>query len=153
VSATRSWVSGEQLPVWLATYDGPTDRGIIMSTAISDAQKIAAVVDQYTKGCETGDGSYLKAAFHPDARMYGALGPDRHDIPVLGGMDAAVAEQPTGGHDAQILSIDVEGDAACVKLAESGFWGLDFIDYFILSRVNGNWQIVGKAFTSTGPSS
>jgi len=123
-----------------------------MSSAISDAREIAAAIDQYTKGCETGDGSFLKAAFHPDARMFGAVGGDRHDIPVLGGMDAAVAEQPTGGHDARILSVDVEGDAACVKLAESGFRGQDFIDFFILSRINGNWQIVGKAFTHTGPS-
>ena len=58
----------------------------------------------------------------------------------------------TGDHDARILSIDVEGDAACVALAESRFWGQDFIDYFLLSRIDGNWQIVAKCFTHSGAS-
>jgi hypothetical protein len=40
-----------------------------------------------------------------------------------------------------------------VKLAESRFWGLDFVDYFLLSRIDGEWQIVAKSFHSTGPSS
>lgn len=123
-----------------------------MSTAISEAQAIAARIGEYIKGCQTGDGTYLKAAFHPDARMFGAVGSDRYDVPIFGGMDKAVADQPTGDHVAQILSIDVEGDTACVKVAESGFWGQDFIDYFILSRIEGDWQIVGKSFTHSGPS-
>ena len=123
-----------------------------MSATITDAEQIAQKIDGYTQGCKTGDGTHLKAAFHPDARMFGAVGSDRHDIPIFGGMDEAVAHQPTVNHDARILSIDVEGDAACVKLAESGFWGMDFIDYFLLSRIDGEWQIVAKSFDNTGQS-
>jgi len=67
-------------------------------------------------------------------------------------MDEAVAHQPTVNHDARILSIDVEGDAACVKLAEARFWGQDFIDFFLLSRIDGEWHIVAKAFDHIGPS-
>jgi len=66
-------------------------------------------------------------------------------------MTTAVAQQPAGNYAARILSIDVEGDAACVKLAESGFWDLDFTDYFLLSRIDGEWQIVAKAFDTPGP--
>jgi Putative lumazine-binding len=120
-----------------------------MNPTITDAQQITDKVHGYIQGCQTGEESHLKAAFHPDARMFGSVGDDRHDVPVLGGMSAAVAAQPTGEYDHNILSIDVEGDAACVKLAESGFWGLDFIDYFLLSRIGGEWQIVAKAFTTT----
>jgi hypothetical protein len=123
-----------------------------MSTAISDVEQISAKIDGYVRGCQTGDGTYLKDAFHPDARMFGAVGPDRYDVPIFGGMDAAVAGQPTVDHDAKILSVDVEGDAACVKLAESRFWGQDFIDYFLLSRIDGEWQIVAKSFDHSGPS-
>ena len=114
---------------------------------ITDAEQIAAKIDGYIRGCTTGEGTHLKEAFHPDARMYGALGSDRFDIPILGGMDTAVAENPVGEYSHKVLSIDVTGDAACVKLAESGFWGHDFIDYFLLSRLDGEWQIVSKAFT------
>ena len=122
------------------------------SRTITDAEQIAAKIDGYVRGCKTGDGTYLKEAFHPDARMFGAVGDDRYDVPIFGGMDEAVAHNPTQDHDAKILSIDVTGDAACVKLAESRFWGLDFIDYFLLSRIDGEWQIVSKSFHSPGPS-
>jgi len=122
-----------------------------MNSTISDTDQIAAKIDGYIQGCKTGDGTHLKGAFHPDARMFGAVGPDRYDVPIFGGMDAAVAGQPVGEYDAKLLSIDVEGDAACVKLAESGFWGQDFIDYFLLARIDGEWQIVGKSFNHSGP--
>ena len=126
--------------------------GTRMSATITDAEQIATKIDGYTRGCQTGDGTFLKEAFHPDARMFGHVGPDRYDIPIFGGMDAAVAEHPTGNHTSKILSIDVAGDAACVKLAESGFWGQDFIDFFLLSRIDGEWQIVSKSFDNSGPS-
>jgi len=122
------------------------------STTITDAEQIATKIDGYVRGCQTGDGTYFKESFHPDARMFGHVGGDRYDEPIFGGMDAAVAGQPTVDHDAKILSIDVSGDAACVKLAESRFWGLDFVDYFLLSRIDGEWQIVAKSFDSSGPS-
>ena len=122
------------------------------SATTKDTEQITAKIDDYVRGCQTGDGTYLKAAFHPDARMFGHVGDDRYDVPIFGGMDAAVAHQPTGDHDAKILNIDVSGDAACVKLAESRFWGLDFTDYFLLSRIDGEWQIVAKSFDNSGPS-
>ena len=123
-----------------------------MNKTMTDAEQIAAKIDGYVRGCQTGDEAHLKAAFHPDAHMFGAVGPERYDVPVLGGMSAAVAGQPTVDHVAKILSIDVEGDAACVKLAESRFWGHDFIDYFLLSRIDGEWLIVAKSFAHTGES-
>ncbi len=121
-----------------------------MSTTTSDEDQIAEKINGYINGCKTGEGTHLKAAFHPDARMFGAVGEDRYDLPIFGGMDAAVAEQPVGEYEAKVLSIEVTGDAACVKLAESGFWGQDFIDYFLLSRIDGAWQIVAKSFAHTG---
>jgi hypothetical protein len=124
-----------------------------MNATMTDAEQIAQKISGYTQGCATGDGVHFKAAFHPDARMFGHVGPDRYDEPILGGMDAAVADQPVGEYDSRILSIDVSGDAAAVKLAESRFWGQDFIDFFLLARIDGEWQIVGKSFNHSGPTS
>jgi len=115
--------------------------------------QITEAINGYVRGCQTGDASHLHAAFHLDARMYGAVGADRYDIPIVGGLDAAMADTPTVDHDAEIVSIDVEGDAACVKVSESRFWGQDFIDYFLLSRIDGEWKIVAKAFAHMGASS
>jgi hypothetical protein len=123
-----------------------------LSTTTSDTEQVTQAINDYVRGCQTGDASYLQSAFHPDARMFGAVGSDRYDIPIFGGMDAAVADNPTLDHDAEILSIDIEGDAACVKLSESRFWGQEFMDYFLLSRIDGEWKIVGKSFAHMGPS-
>jgi hypothetical protein len=123
-----------------------------MNATISDSEQIAKKIGGYVRGCETGDETHFKGAFHPDSRMFGAVGSDRYDVPIFGGMTAAVAENPVGAYDTKILSIDIEGDAACVKLAESRFWGEDFIDYFLLSRIDGEWQIVAKSFHCQGPS-
>ena len=44
--------------------------------------------------------------------MFGHVGDDRYDVPIFGGMDAAVAGQPTVDHDAKTLSIDGPGPSA-----------------------------------------
>jgi hypothetical protein len=129
-----------------------TDRRCVLSATATDTEQITQAIEGYVRGCQTGEASHLESAFHPDARMFGAVGSDRYDIPIFGGMDAAVADNPTVDHDWEILSIDVAGDAACVKISESGFWGQDFMDYFLLSRIEGEWKIVGKAFAHLGAS-
>ena len=123
-----------------------------MSAVIDETKAVAVKIHEYARGCQTGDGTYLKAAFHPDARMFGAEGSERYDLPIFGGMDTAVAGQPAPDLELEILSVDIEGDAACVKVAESHFWGQDFVDFFILNRIDGEWEIVGKSFTHTGAS-
>lgn len=122
-----------------------------MNATLTDAEQITEKINGYVQGCETGEGVHFKAAFHPDARMFGHVGPDRYDEPIFGGMDVAVANQPAGKYDTRILSVDISGDAAAVKLAESGFWGQDFVDFFLLSRIDGEWHIVGKSFDHVGP--
>jgi hypothetical protein len=143
---TRGHTGGTVQSVLLEVHQGG-----LMNATLTDAELIAQKIRGYTQGCETGDGVHFKAAFHPDARMFGHVGPDRYDEPIFGGMDAAVADQPVGEYDSRILSIDVSGDAAAVKLAESRFWGQDFIDFFLLSRIDGEWQIVAKSFDHVGP--
>ena len=76
---------------------------------MSGKDAITSAVQAYIDGCANGDDTPLKEGFHPDARMFGAVGSDRYDIPIFGGMDEAVAHQPTVNHESRILSIDVEG--------------------------------------------
>lgn len=121
-----------------------------MNTTISDVEQINEKIDGYVRGCQTGDEAHFKAAFHPDARMFGALGPERHDVAIFDGLSSAVAAQPGGPYTARVVSVDTAGDAACVKLVESGFWGQDFTNFFLLSRIGGEWQIVAKAFDHSG---
>lgn len=123
-----------------------------MNATMTDAAQIKAKIDGYVQGCQTGDETHFKASFHPDAQMFGGMDGARYDMPIVPGLSGSAAENPTGDHDATILSIDIVGDAACVKLAESRFWGQDFVDFFLLSKIDGDWQIVAKTFAHTGPS-
>ncbi|MDX6197607.1 MAG: hypothetical protein QOJ79_758 [Actinomycetota bacterium] len=123
-----------------------------MNALITDAERITAKIEGYVLGCQKGDEATLKDVFHADARMFGAVGDTRYDISIVPGMSQAVTDMPTVDHDARILSIDISGDAASVKLAESRFWGQDFVDFFLLNRIDGEWQIVAKSFSHTGES-
>ena len=51
-----------------------------MADAIGDHEAIAAVVGRYIDGASAGDVSLLRAAFHPEARMFGAAGGTRVDL-------------------------------------------------------------------------
>src|SRR5213592_3867358 len=126
-SSTNRWIASFIRPTYVRRRVRKSDRD----------RRLCGTSRGLLTGGETGDGVHFKAAFHPDARMFGHVGPDRYDEPIFGGMDTAVADQPVVEYDTRILSIDVSGDAAAVKLAESRFWGQDFIDFFLLSRIDG----------------
>ena len=126
----------------MATTEAATDRGAITAT-----------VQEYIDGVSAGDAAKLKQAFHADAWMFGTVGGQRMDMPIAQMIEMAVA-QPLGGggsYEARITSIEQVGDAASVRLEETGAWGgVSFVDFLSLAEIDGSWKIVGKAFAHTG---
>ena len=118
------------------------------TTRIDDLDAITATIQLYIDGSIEGDLTKLQQAFHVDARMFGDLGGVRYDVPIQTFFDLAVAE-PTGGHRTKIISIDHVGDGAVVVLAEEGYSGLDYVDFFTLVRVDGEWKIANKVYSSS----
>ena len=57
-----------------------------MAQRMEDLEAITKVVQLYIDGAG-GDVSKLRDAFHPDARMYGHIGPMQHAIPITGFFD------------------------------------------------------------------
>jgi Putative lumazine-binding len=120
------------------------------------------VVDEYDAICRTvqlcldgearGDVDKLRAAFHPDARMFGSLAGERYNVPIQELFDlAASAPADTGSYRSRILAVQQTGDAAFATVAEEGYWGtVSFVDYLSLARVDGTWKIVSKLFAHTG---
>jgi hypothetical protein len=122
-------------------------------TLIDDYEAISAVVQLYIDGSAKGDGAKLRAAFHPDARMYGQAGGRRVDLPIE--KFIAMAEKGpmdvNGSYRGRLVSVEQVGGAAVATLAEDGCWGtVSFVDYFALSRIEGTWKIVNKIFEHTG---
>lgn len=127
----------------------------VAATSIDDYEAIAGVIQLYIDGSAKGDRSKLELAFHADARMYGALGGHRYDVPIeeLFKMAAEGPMDTDGRYRARMSSVDQVGDAAVATLLEEGCWGtVSFIDYFSLVRIDGSWTIVNKVFAHTGGS-
>jgi len=117
----------------------------------ADAGAITGVVQLYIDGARTGDAEKLNEAFDDRASMFGSLGGERVDIPISQMIDMVKAQPMGETYEARITSVEHAGDAATVTVEETGCWGsVSFTDYFLLSRIGGDWKIVGKAFAHTG---
>ncbi|AML52808.1 nuclear transport factor 2 family protein [Falsihalocynthiibacter arcticus] len=60
-------------------------------------------------------------------------------------LEVKVMKPPRIPYDAEIISIDMTGDIAVVKVEDDCF-GTTFTDYFSLIKSEGRWQIVMKIF-------
>jgi hypothetical protein len=124
-----------------------------MTTPETETERgaITRAIEAYIDGARTGDAGKLKEAFDERAWMFGSLGGQRVDIPITE-MIEMVKAQPMGEtYEARITSVERVGDAARVTLEETGCWGsVSFTDFFGLSKIDGEWRIVSKAFAHTG---
>ena len=123
-----------------------------MGQRIADLEEITQVVQLYIDGAG-GDVAELRDAFHPDARMYGHIGDVQHAVPITDFFDmVANSKAPLAGprYKARIVSIDVVGNAGVAVLAEEDYLGCDFVDYFSMARIGGQWKIVNKTYAHTG---
>jgi hypothetical protein len=114
---------------------------------------VCEVVQKYIDGTYQGDVSVLRECFHSKAVMNGYL----NDELLLGDPEPFFQEMENnpsmaeGGapYKGDITSVDVVGNVASVTVKETGFAGtMNFTDYFHLIKVDGEWKIFSKAFTT-----
>ena len=111
----------------------------------------SSAIELYIQGVAAGNAEALNAAFHPDARMFGALGGQRVDIPIqdMIGMISAQPADVDGQFSASIKEIDEFGDIATAIVEEENFWGSgSFTDVFSLAKIDNNWLIIRDYTTS-----
>src|SRR5262245_43375406 len=120
-----------------------------MSVETGPAAETAAIeeaVGHYFAAVSRGDASELPKAFHPEAMMQSVQ--DGALVRVSQSEWAkrlAAASSPPPAAVRQIETIDVEGTAAAVK-AVADFPSFQFLDYLLLLKLGGRWQIVAKTF-------
>src|SRR3954453_5766065 len=124
----------------------------VAANVVDDYDAIHRVLQLCTEGEAKGDGAKLREAFHADARMFGSLAGERYDVPIEELFELAEsAPADTGNYRSRVLSVQQTGDAAVGVVAEENYWGsISFIDYFLLTRIEGDWKIVCKLFAYTG---
>jgi hypothetical protein len=121
-----------------------------MNTSIAELEAIRKTVNKYGDGITNGDIALLRSAFHPKAMMYGNSG-DSTLIVEIEGLFTYVAAQEapvtTGEqHRYQITKLDVAGNAASVEMVQENCYGVNYINYFQLLKIEGQWLIVSKAY-------
>jgi hypothetical protein len=122
-----------------------------------DDGEVRAVMERYVDAAYRGDGDALRECFDPGAVMFGYLGerllaggpePFFDDIRTTPSMESTGAP-----YVAETVALEVVGDAASVRIDETGFFGtFSFSNWFHLIRgEDGEWRIVSKLFAVRPP--
>ena len=120
------------------------------TAAAPDEAALARVpLENYLKGHATGDGAYMRLAFLPTAHIEGVRDgkftswtADEY-ISRFTGKPAADEAQRTRRIDA----IDITGQAGTAR-ATLTFPNAVVTDYFVLLKVDGEWKIANKVYSS-----
>ncbi|MFF8593952.1 nuclear transport factor 2 family protein [Streptomyces sp. NPDC015220] len=111
---------------------------------------VRSAVRAYVSAVCAGDPEAVRAAFRPDAHMWGYLGRQLVSAPIEAFCQVVAAETGerawTRTYTFVIRSIEVSGEVAVAVLDERGYQGEDFTNHFSLVREDGVWRIAGKTF-------
>jgi hypothetical protein len=115
-------------------------------TSVNEYDAIARTIQHYLDGALSGRGDDMKPAFHPDATMFGYVGPELFGGPIQHLFDWNDKNGPATGLQARIASIDVFHTIATARLEMDDWTGHRFTDLFTLLKVDGDWKIINKVF-------
>jgi Putative lumazine-binding len=114
--------------------------------AVREYDKIAKTVQIYVEGGRSGRGADMKAAFHPDATIFGYAGPELFAGPIQKLFDWNDQNGPAAGLQANLASVDITGTIATARLELENWSGHRFTDMFTLLKIDGEWKIISKVF-------
>ena len=104
-------------------------------------------LENYIKGHATGDGEYMRKAFHTEGNLIfirDGKFTTRSFADYIGGFTGKPADDEAS-RKRSIDSIDVSGNAAVAKIVLD-YPAVRLIDYMSLLKINGEWKIVTKIF-------
>lgn len=114
--------------------------------AISVQDAITTTIQRYVDGGRSGRGADMKDAFHPDATIFGYIGPDLFAGPIQKLFDWNDENGPATDLQSRISGIDIMGSIATVRLELNNWTGHKFTDMFTLLKTDGEWKIISKVF-------
>ena len=115
-------------------------------TGLSEYDAIAKTVQIYIDGGKSGKGADMKAAFHPEATIFGYVGTELFAGPIQHLYDWNDQNGPATKLQGRITHIDLAGTVATVRLELDNWTGHRFTDFFKLLKVDGQWKIMNKVF-------
>ena len=121
--------------------------GVTANAQASDNDAVRVPLENYIKGHATGDGQYMRKAFHTDGNLIFVRDGNfmtRSFADYISGFTG----KPAADEDKRkrtIESIDVSGNAAVAKIILD-YPATRFVDYMSLLKIGGEWKIVTKIF-------
>lgn len=126
---------------------------LLALTSVTFAQKstdeplVRKTVEAYLHGLKFNDVPSLKQAFYPEAKLFwvkkdGSLGQLSQEQ-WYKGFEASAGKEEQG--DLKIVSIDITGNTASVKVREE-YPNSIYTDYISLLKLGGEWKIVNKIY-------
>lgn len=122
------------------------EQKLITPTGISEYDAIAKTVQHYIDGGKSGQSAEMKLAFHPDATIFGYVGPELFGGPIQMLFDWVDQNGPAAELQGRITSIDLVESVATVRLELENWSGHRFTDLFTLLKIDGEWKIFSKVF-------
>jgi len=113
---------------------------------MNDLQLIRQTIGYYADGAANGQPEIVAKAFHTSAYMKFVKDDSLVDVPIKEYFTDYIKAGVQQDRTATINNIDITGSAASVKLTID-YATHQFIDYFNLLKINGQWLIVSKIFT------
>jgi len=115
----------------------------------SEDALVRQAVEAYLHGVKFNDVTSLKKAFYPEAKLFfvkrdGTLGQLTQEQ-WYKGFEASAGKEEKG--DLKIVSVDITGNAASVKVREE-YPNSIYTDYVSLLKIGGEWKIVNKVYVA-----
>jgi hypothetical protein len=125
--------------------------GAVLAAGAQTSEKDAVRVplENYIKGHETGEGEYMRKAFHTEGNLIFVREGNfmtRSFADYISGFSGKPAADEAN-RKRSIESIDVSGNAAVAKIVLD-YPTVKFVDYMSLLKIGGEWKIVTKIFYS-----
>ncbi len=112
-----------------------------------DKAAVRVPLENYLKGHATGDGEYMKKAFHTDGNLI-FIREGKYTTRSFAEYIAGMSGKPAADEDKRkrwIESVDIAGNAAVAKIILD-YPTVKFVDYMSLLKINGEWKIINKSF-------
>lgn len=113
----------------------------------SDKDAVMIPLENYLKGHATGDGEYMKKAFHTEGNLI-FIRDGKYMTRAFTDYIAGFTGKPAADEDKRkrrIGTVDVVGNAAIATIILD-YPTVRFTDYMTLLKINGEWKIVNKSF-------
>ena len=111
-----------------------------------EQEAIAATLDSYIRGAQTGDVALLRLAFAETARISGTYGGKPVEWTVEEFCSLIGKGGPAKGLQAQVVSVEYAGNAGMARLEARNWRGTRYTDFFVLIKQGADWRISSKVF-------